>query len=385
MKPSRVILVSAVFTGFLSGCGGVTTSSESHGQSSSSDTSATTPVNSTTTETTEVIFTTEESTQEVVAVAAVEEETIEPEASTDALADIDVVDAANVAKAATQLAKQSLVSNEISATSALASFKSGDSISSHSKGQFSIGQLLLEHLPVAATVIENTEPTQLTGSCGGVAVTESNMTYDDSVGFPYEVEASVVFEEFCSRLEDYYSGGLAEELTGYDITFNGAGDMRSRFPSAAEGHYEFSFNFLIQTDFTFMPPTVALKQGVSCSYFNGIENFDPNGDCAFTINFETDNHTYTASDYLVTGDNTVGYDVEITVTSDSNDSYNASFSGLKVCDNGNFGSGTGSLLYHDKEFSITYTSCNEAVVAYETLRYTIQQSCLLITLFNSLY
>lgn len=365
MKPFSINYVWVALVGFLSGCGGISTSSESHNNRASGNTVA----NNTSAQQQAAVATQEESIDQGLPTA---QQTTPVEGSNNLLADIDISSAAAVATAATNLAKQSLVSNEISATNTTASFKTETNINTQSRGQLSVSQLLVDFLPIANTIAESTEPSSLQGECGGVAVTESTQTYGNSEGFPYEVDASVIFDDFCTGLANVYSGLESEDIHASKITFSGAGEMSSVFPSDAEGHYEFTFNFLVNTNFEFMPPTVALNQTVGCSYHNGFENFDPNSDCNFSIAFESDGKTFSATDYIVTGDNTIGYDVEITVADQTNESYSASFSGLTVCDNGNFGNGQGTLIYQTKEFNISYTSCNEAVVSHQTLRHTLQ-------------
>lgn len=367
-----LLIITLIFFSatLLSGCGGVSASSkESDSQPTANTQASTTSSNSTSTAATQTESVDQSTGSNTTTSNTV---TVEPTAESESQAsDIDLNKAVSIALAANGLAKQGLVSNEISTTNSLASFKTQKASNQVSKSQINVANLLSSVTPLAATVNETIPQISLPGSCGGNAVSDGSRSYDDEVGFPYIIRASVVFDEYCTDIESVYEGLSSEDLEGYSIVFNGFGDLISEFPSEDEGYYEFDLDFSITTDVEFLPPLVQLNQSITCSYFNGLANFNPLLDCATTLQFESDNDNFSANEFIVSGDNELGYSVELSLSDGDNLSYQANFSNVVVCESGNFGSGTATIQLPEDNIEILYESCSQARVSYQDLSSTI--------------
>lgn len=173
------------------------------------------------------------------------------------------------------------------------------------------------------------------------------------------------FDNYCTYSSAFYPDANDPPLeNGYTVIFNGSGALVVELTNELEGHYEFDLDYSFTSDDPALPPSMDLSQSMSCSFFSGAENFDPDLDCTVTINYAGEDQDYVATDLIVSGNNTSGYDLSLTVVDESNQEFSASFSDLTVCANGNFGSGTGTIDYNNASIDVEYIDCDTMVISY---------------------
>lgn len=93
--------------------------------------------------------------------------------------------AANLAKAAGEVAKQGLVSNSINSAAALPAFKGANPALQKSTVQPSFSTGLLAAVPLSAVARETMAPESQVGECGGSITTEGSIQYDDVNGYRF--------------------------------------------------------------------------------------------------------------------------------------------------------------------------------------------------------
>lgn len=369
MKPISQFLAGLLSTCCLTACGGISTNSESSQQATE------------TTQTNEQVSQTQEQPVDQVEPSTtveqilVEETIVEVNDDSEELpvtSSLDYEKAISVVKAASSIAKQGLVSNEVSTTHSLASFKTGQQVETQNNGKINVADFLSTIVPLSTDVTETMSSVTLTGECGGAAMTDGSRSYDDEVGFPYVIRANIIFDEYCTDINSVYTGTTAYDLDGHSIVFNGDGSLVSEFPNEQEGHYEFDLIFSMQTEASFLPPVVNINQWVSCSYYDGAENFNPALDCSTTLAYQGETESFVSNEFNVQGNNEIGYTVEVSLSDSANEIYQARFSNLTVCENGNFGTGSSSLSYDETEIDISFDNCSQATVDYNGTRFEVQ-------------
>jgi len=371
-----VVLVAILGASLLTACGGVSRSTEDNSTGSTNNGS---PVANTNTEsnaasnsdsdsgndseaTTDTANTTGDNNSDIGSETI--ETTVEPSTETVDQVQIAFNKATAIAFAAGEIVKQGLVSDAITAPGTLLQLNASLNPSQSNAKTSPIAFSLTQNPTMNKTVVEDIDPTTLQGECGGTMTSAGSNGYDDELLYPYFVEGTVEFSDYCLHLSSVFNGDDAEALDAYSIIFNGTGIISGDLPNAQEGHYEFLLDFGLTTDAPMLPPSVTLNQAVSCSYYNGASDFDASLDCSFTVIYDTEGQNFSANEFRIEGDNIGGYDVNVTFSDIDDNLYGASFFGLSLCANGNFGTGSGSISYNEELIDIEYTNCDEVVITY---------------------
>lgn len=183
------------------------------------------------------------------------------------------------------------------------------------------------------------------GTCGGTGSYTYTVTSDDTNRYPLAMDYNWVLNDFCLDFKE-----------GYQIVYNGTFAMDMYATDVENATYDYEFDFSYTTNF----PGV---QSGSLYYAESCTMTDGEMTCS-TGMYESDTTTYHTSDVSVTGDAVSGYNISYTITDGDGNVCTVSFTGLTLCENGNIGSGNGTVTMKGQVINIEYISCDEFVVTY---------------------
>ncbi|WP_317931815.1 hypothetical protein [Halioxenophilus sp. WMMB6] len=262
-------------------------------------------------------------------------------------------DATDVSKAFADVAKQALVGEAFD----------GPDVGIFSKPAASdTGFKTIIAPSIRKIVNEDVPPETVFGDCGGSSTTSGSVSYDDVNGYPVTADLQVSLDSYCQTLDELYS-----------ITLDGSVavvvDLESELAGSTEAEVDYSYS----TDAPGLPPSGSFRQSASCTFSNGVDNIDDDLDCTYTTYYQGTRGEYEATDIVVTGNNDSGYDISATVVDAQGNSFDAMFSGLTVCANGNIGSGSGTINFNQGSIDLEYISCDEMVITFQGNAETVAQ------------
>lgn len=198
------------------------------------------------------------------------------------------------------------------------------------------GNSLSSQLPVGAA--EVIEESVVDGGCGGKMTTNGSVNYsgDDSSPFPATLDYSLIFDDYCEA----------------DSTVDGYVTINLNLQSATQGSYDMDME-LAGVDI--LGNTQSFKFRLNCTITNS------NKSCTEeALHLSDSGDEMRLANFLVTGDESSGFDVEGNFEIDGGNSYQLSAESLSRCENGYMGSG-GLTLYSgsDLVMTIEFINCDE--------------------------
>jgi hypothetical protein len=192
------------------------------------------------------------------------------------------------------------------------------------------------------------------GSCGGSMDYDIEYVYDDENGYPYTVALDCVFDGYC------------QEFDGYQINFEGTVSLYSSHIDQDNWTSDMEYNLTCNSNIPSYP---------SGSYYfsESCTTIDGESTCAIGA-FESGADTYSTIDLLVSENDDTGIDLEYSMTDNNGNTYTVEFEDLTLCENGNIGSGGGSITYNGSDISIDYISCDQFMVSYNGVTETYSQT-----------
>ncbi len=205
------------------------------------------------------------------------------------------------------------------------------------------------------------ETTTTEGDCGGSVITDFTITADDQTLYPYSGELDAQFIEYCERFD----------VNG-EVVINGSISNEFNFPNANEGSISWHFDLAYVSNHPNLMLSGSYEEEVSCTYTDGV-SFDLDSDsCTTSFVYSEDDVTYRTESVIVTGNNSVGYDVDFEFADEDN-TYDVSLTGITVCENGNLGSGMGTVSVNDESITLDFISCDSVTITYNGESETIAQ------------
>lgn len=192
------------------------------------------------------------------------------------------------------------------------------------------------------------------GTCGGTATYSHTVTSDDTDVYPIAMDYDYVLSDYCLDFNE-----------GYQIVYDGFFTMDMYATDGENATYDYEFDLSYTTNFP-DHPSGSLYYAESCTMTNG------DMQCSTGV-YESENTTYHTSDVTVTGDTASGYNINYTITDGDGNDCSVVFTGLTLCDNGNIGSGSGTITMDGDVIHIEFTNCNEFVVTYNGTSETYSQ------------
>lgn len=211
-------------------------------------------------------------------------------------------------------------------------------------------------------LVEESDSGSEPGPCGGTLTLNSYFAIDDETLYPVIYDFDFIFDNYCVPLDESYS-------VFYD------GNMSYEFESTTElvGYYDISIAVNYQTDYPLAQSTGSINESLYCEWTNGIENLIESEDCQTLVSYSSDNGDYEAEVVVIEGDNDSGYSIDAVIEDDEGNRYELSFTGLTVCENGNFGTGSGTISYNGDTIGVEFISCDEVVITYQGVSETLAQ------------
>lgn len=193
----------------------------------------------------------------------------------------------------------------------------------------------------------------ISGDCGGSASYTLDGTYDDADTYPMTYDYDITYNNFC------VSSG------GYEFEFSGTLNMYGTWSSSSVGSFEYVYNTTYTSN---MPDNASgsLTYSETCDYNDGDLT------CSTGV-YEGGSTTYHTSGVSVSGDATSGYDVSYSIVDSDGNTWSVEFTDLTLCDSGNIGSGSGTVVYNGDTITIEFISCSQFQVTYDGNTETYEQ------------
>ena len=200
----------------------------------------------------------------------------------------------------------------------------------------------------------SSDPITLTGTCGG----DMNVDIDIPLTgleptYPMQTEMHAEFNDYC----DYY---ISPEGT-FESIVNGMASAFFYYASESSGYFSILYDLMFDVETDMGDQNFSFYQEVHCDFGTAYL------DCSETYLYEfEDGKEFELDDVEVSGNSEDGYSISGVVYDDEGNEYLLDFSGLTGCENGNIGSGGGTLVINDDEtIEIDYISCTEYIVTYQ--------------------
>ena len=186
----------------------------------------------------------------------------------------------------------------------------------------------------------------VTGDCGGSMDYTYTIVYDDDDVFPATYDFDFEINDLCITNDE-----------GYEFVYNGTLTMDGVLYTRYTGTLEYNIDALYTSD---MP---GYESG-SADYSETCEISYSTSTCSAGV-YDGDTTTYHTSGISVSENASSGYDVSYTIVDSDGNTWSVDFTGLTLCDNGNIGSGSGTVVYNGDLISIDFISCSQFQLTYD--------------------